>query len=46
LPLLSLYLGHVNPAHTYWYLQAVPELISVLADRLEDHLTSAPGALT
>lgn len=35
LPLLSLYLGHVNPAHTYWYLQAVPELMSVLADRLE-----------
>jgi integrase len=43
LPLLSLYLGHVNPAHTYWYLQAVPELMSVLADRLEDHLNSEPG---
>lgn len=37
LPLLSCYLGHVNPAHTYWYLQAVPELMTVLADRLEAH---------
>jgi integrase/recombinase XerD len=38
LPLLSVYLGHVNPAHTYWYLQAVPELMTVLADRLDDVL--------
>lgn len=36
LPALSAYLGHVNPAHTYWYLQAVPELMAVLADRLDD----------
>lgn len=35
LPALSTYLGHVNPAHTYWYLQAVPELMAVLADRVE-----------
>lgn len=34
LPALSTYLGHVNPASTYWYLQAVPELMAVLADRL------------
>jgi integrase/recombinase XerD len=32
---LSAYLGHLNPAHTYWYLQAVPELMSVLADRVD-----------
>lgn len=38
LPLLSLYLGHINPAHTYWYLQAAPELMSVLADRLDRSL--------
>jgi len=38
LPVLSTYLGHVNPAHTYWYLQAVPELMSVLADRLQRFL--------
>lgn len=35
LAVLSAYLGHVNPAYTYWYLQAVPELMSVLADRVE-----------
>lgn len=38
LPALSTYLGHVNPAHTYWYLQAVPELMAVLADRVETSL--------
>lgn len=36
LPALSTYLGHANPASTYWYLQAVPELMTVLADRLDD----------
>ena len=40
LPLLSIYLGHVNPAHTYWYVQAVPPLMSVLAERLEAFLGS------
>jgi integrase len=38
LPVLSTYLGHVNPDNTYWYLQAVPELMSVLADRLTAYL--------
>ena len=27
LPLLSTWLGHVDPKSTYWYLQAVPELL-------------------
>lgn len=40
LPQLSAYLGHVNPAHTYWYLQAVPELMTVVADRLDRFLDS------
>ena len=35
---LSAYLGHVNPRHTYWYLQAVPELLTPVASRLEAHL--------
>lgn len=35
LPLLSAYLGHVSPASTYWYLQAVPELLTLAAARLE-----------
>jgi integrase/recombinase XerD len=38
LPLLSTWMGHVNPAATYWYLTAVPELLAVANDRLEEHL--------
>jgi len=36
LPLLSTWLGHVDPKSTYWYLQAVPELLALAAGRLED----------
>jgi integrase/recombinase XerD len=36
LPLLSTYLGHVNPRSTYWYLQAAPELLAAAAQRLQD----------
>jgi integrase len=35
LPVLSAYLGHVNPAQTYWYLQGTPELMAMVAERLE-----------
>jgi integrase len=35
LPVLSTYLGHLNPASTYWYLQASPELLGVVATRVE-----------
>ncbi len=35
LPLLSTYLGHVVPSSTYWYLSAVPELLELIADRLD-----------
>ena len=41
LPVLSTYLGHVEPANTYWYLTAVPELMQLAAARLEQH---GPGA--
>ena len=34
LPALAAYLGHSHPASTYWYLQAVPELLTVAAQRL------------
>lgn len=34
LPRLSTYLGHTNPANTYWYLSAVPELLDHAAGRL------------
>lgn len=37
LPLLSTWLGHVDPASTYWYLHAVPELLAHAAHRLETH---------
>ncbi len=35
LPLLSTWLGHVDPASTYWYLHAVPELMAHAAHLLE-----------
>jgi hypothetical protein len=35
LPVLSAYLGHVEPASTYGYLTAVPELMQLAAARLE-----------
>jgi integrase len=36
LPVLSTWLGHVDPKSTYWYLQAVPELLALAAGRLEE----------
>jgi integrase len=42
LPVLSTYLGHVEPANTYWYLSAVPELMQLAAARLEQHETGRP----
>ncbi|NOX96276.1 MAG: tyrosine-type recombinase/integrase [Alphaproteobacteria bacterium] len=30
---LSTYLGHSSPEHTYWYIEAVPELMRLAADR-------------
>jgi integrase len=36
LPLLSTYLGHTHPRHTFWYLTAAPELMAIAAGRLED----------
>ena len=35
LPLLSTFLGHVDPSSTYWYLEAVPELMALIKSRLE-----------
>lgn len=42
LPLLSVYLGHRNPASTYWYLSATPDLLAAAARRLE----TATGAVS
>lgn len=35
IPRLSTYLGHSEPASTYWYLSAAPELMALAAERLE-----------
>jgi integrase/recombinase XerD len=35
MPLLSTFLGHADPESTYWYLQAVPELMALISQRLE-----------
>lgn len=35
MPLLSTYLGHTDPASTYWYLEAVPELLELISRRLQ-----------
>jgi integrase len=42
LPILSTYLGHLNPASTYWYLHAAPQLLGVVAQRV----ARATGAAT
>jgi integrase len=34
LPLLSTYLGHVDPGSTYWYLTSTPELMRIVSQRL------------
>jgi integrase/recombinase XerD len=36
LPKLATYLGHVHVNDTYWYLEAVPELLQLATDRLRD----------
>jgi integrase len=41
LPKLATYLGHVHVNETYWYLEAVPELLQLATDRL---LGSGKGA--
>ena len=35
LPVLSTYLGHASPESTYWYAEAVPELLTLVAKRLD-----------
>jgi integrase len=42
MPLLSTYLGHTDPASTYWYLEAVPELLELVTQRL-GQLPGAPS---
>lgn len=37
LAVLATWLGHSDPAHTYWYLSAAPELLALAGQRLEQH---------
>ena len=37
--MLSTYLGHSNAALTYWYLEAVPDLMQSIAERCEAYVT-------
>jgi integrase/recombinase XerD len=49
IPTLSVYMGHVEPAHTYWYLTATPELLDIAVDlsgaRPQRHSISSTRAL-
>lgn len=40
--LLANWLGHSSPAHTYWYVQAVPELLGLAAQRRTNPTRTEP----
>lgn len=40
---LATYLGHVEVRDVYWYLSAVPELMSIIADRFEAFAVYRPA---
>lgn len=42
MPVLSTYLGHHDPAGTYWYLSAAPELMELAAAHLTAHAGGQP----
>jgi len=42
IPLLSTYLGHVDPKSTYWYLTGTPQLLALAAARLDHSLAGRP----
>jgi integrase/recombinase XerD len=42
LPKLSTYLGHVHVADTYWYIEAVPELLRLATERATGTREEAP----
>jgi integrase/recombinase XerD len=42
LSLLATFLGHVDPTSSYWYLEAVPELLQIIGRRLDGALGEAP----
>ena len=40
---LSTYLGHTEPAHTYWYIEAVPELLALASERVARTISQERG---
>lgn len=42
LPKLSTYLGHAHVADTYWYIEAVPELLQLATERATDRREEEP----
>lgn len=42
LPVLSTFVGHVDPKASYWYFEAAPQLLALAAERLE-HSSGAPS---
>lgn len=42
LPQLATFLGHAHPRSSYWYLQAVPELLQIVGGRLDGVFGEAP----
>jgi integrase len=42
IPKLATYLGHVHVNETYWYLEAVPELLGLASRRLESQKETTP----
>lgn len=40
---LTTYLGHADPRHTYWYIQAVPELLELASRRAEASIAREEG---
>lgn len=43
---LATYLGHVEVREVYWYLAAVPELMSIIADRFEAFADRLPAGVS
>jgi hypothetical protein len=41
---LSTYLGHSEPDNTYWYIEAVPELLQLASERAERSLARGESA--
>jgi integrase len=43
---LATYLGHVEVREVYWYLSAVPELMSIISDRFEAFTEQPPAGVS